>query len=67
MRAVPVARQRVPPLRRPERTRPRHSPQPAFDARITDGHVEVRLRPQDGDDSAGDARETAGQGAAATQ
>ncbi|MFC5258471.1 Rieske 2Fe-2S domain-containing protein [Streptomyces cinereospinus] len=46
---------------------PATAPQPAFDARITDGHVEVRLRPQDGDDSAGDARETAGQGAAATQ
>ncbi|MGW4600646.1 Rieske 2Fe-2S domain-containing protein [Streptomyces sp. NPDC004457] len=37
---------------------PATAPQPAFDTRITDGHVEIRLRRQDGDGQAGDAAET---------
>ncbi|MEU1853686.1 Rieske (2Fe-2S) protein [Streptomyces sp. NPDC019990] len=41
---------------------PATSPQPAFETRITDGHVEVRLRHQDGGAPARRDRETAGQG-----
>ncbi|WP_190199891.1 Rieske 2Fe-2S domain-containing protein [Streptomyces djakartensis] len=41
---------------------PATSPQPAFETRITDGHVEVRLRHQDGGAPAGSDREMAGQG-----
>lgn len=41
---------------------PATSPQPAFETRITDGHVEVRLRHQDGGVPAKRDRETAGRG-----
>ncbi|WP_051804129.1 MULTISPECIES: Rieske 2Fe-2S domain-containing protein [unclassified Streptomyces] len=41
---------------------PATSPQPAFETRITDGHVEVRLRHQDGGAPARSDREMAGQG-----
>ncbi|MET9760723.1 Rieske (2Fe-2S) protein [Streptomyces sp. NPDC006372] len=41
---------------------PATAPQPSFETRITDGHVEVRLRHQDGGRRAERDREPAGQG-----
>jgi nitrite reductase/ring-hydroxylating ferredoxin subunit/uncharacterized membrane protein len=41
---------------------PATAPQPSFETRITDGHVEVRLRHQDGGEHSGNGREMAAQG-----
>ncbi|MEV5434066.1 Rieske (2Fe-2S) protein [Streptomyces sp. NPDC052701] len=46
---------------------PATAPQPAFDTRIVDGHVEVRLRREDAGRPDADGRETAGAGAGAAQ
>uniref|UniRef100_UPI000AF6BD29 Rieske (2Fe-2S) protein n=1 Tax=Streptomyces neyagawaensis TaxID=42238 RepID=UPI000AF6BD29 len=40
---------------------PATAPQPAFDTRITDGHVEIRLRQQDGAEPTANGRAEGGQ------
>ncbi|EFE66603.1 predicted protein [Streptomyces viridosporus ATCC 14672] len=57
MRPVPVARQCLPARGRLDVRGPATAPQPAFDARILDGHVEIRLRRADRDERVPNDRE----------